>query len=353
MNRDEALKLLRSGQEGIHEWNQRKGVRGELLDLTDANLIRANLTGADLRQAVLRQAVLTGANLIGADLAGADLRHADLTRAGLTEANLTGANLTGANLTGADLTRADLTEADLTEADLYSANLSSTHLEKANLSGASVSWTSFCSDLSEAKNLDEIVHNGHSEVSLNALLSFQDSLPEKFLRGCGVADEDIEYFRSRIGAPIQFYSCFISYSHKDKQFARQLHDRLQSDGIRCWLDEHEIKPGERIHDVVNRAIRVHDKLLLCCSEASLGESTWVDDEIAAATERERKEGRDILIPLNLDGYLFDGWESGRAPRIRERLAADFRNWKRNADKFEREFQKVVKALQASRETAGS
>ena len=35
-----------------------------------------------------------------------------------------------------------------------------------------------------------------------------------------------------------------------------------------------------------------------------------------------------------------------APRIRERLAADFTDWKSDHDKFEREFEKVVRALKA-------
>jgi hypothetical protein len=35
--------------------------------------------------------------------------------------------------------------------------------------------------------------------------------------------------------PIQFYSCFISYCHDDKPFARALYDTLRGRGIRCWL----------------------------------------------------------------------------------------------------------------------
>ncbi len=46
--------------------------------------------------------------------------------------------------------------------------------------------------------------------------------------------------------PIEFYSCFVSYSHADKSFARRLYDTLQGRGIRCWLDEHELLPGDDI-----------------------------------------------------------------------------------------------------------
>jgi hypothetical protein len=53
-----------------------------------------------------------------------------------------------------------------------------------------------------------------------------------------------------------------------------------------------------------------------------------------------------LIPLNLDGYLFDGWESGLATQIKSRLAADFTGWETDNSKFESEFEKLVKALRA-------
>ena len=118
-----------------------------------------------------------------------------------------------------------------------------------------------------------------------------------------------------IGCPIQWYSAFISYSHKDLSLAKRLYDQLQGRGIRCWLDEHSMKPGERILDCVNQAIRVTDRMLICCSEYSL-ESWWVKDEIRKTLEKEAMEKRDIIIPLNLDSYLFKGWNDELATDIK-------------------------------------
>jgi hypothetical protein len=36
---------------------------------------------------------------------------------------------------------------------------------------------------------------------------------------CGVVDEFIAYIGSMVGPPIEFYSCFISYSTRDQEFA--------------------------------------------------------------------------------------------------------------------------------------
>ena len=66
----------------------------------------------------------------------------------------------------------------------------------------------------------------------------------------------------------EFYSCFISYSHEDKLFARRLHGALQGRGVRCWLDEKQMLPGDDIYEEVDRGIRLWDKVLLCCSRHS-------------------------------------------------------------------------------------
>jgi len=152
--------------------------------------------------------------------------------------------------------------------------------------------------------------------------------------------------------PIQFYSCFISYSHRDKVFAQRLHDVLQRRGIRCWLDEHQVLPGDDLYEQVDRGIRLWDKVLLCCSQHSLT-SVWVDGEIAAAFEKERRmqnsRGKRVLslIPLNLDGYLFSGaWRTLKAPQIRQRLAADFRGWDSDVSIFDAQVEQVVRALRA-------
>jgi hypothetical protein len=52
-------------------------------------------------------------------------------------------------------------------------------------------------------------------------------LPPHFLRGCGLSDQLITFLPSLLYQAFEFYSCFISYNHADKAFARRLHDTLQ------------------------------------------------------------------------------------------------------------------------------
>ena len=393
MANPEHLAILK---QGVEQWNKvwRKEhleVRPDLreadlekAELSGADLSRANLSKAKLRKVDLRGAQLFRANLIGAYLRRADLRRADLreatfnlanlSEAKLSEANFGGADLGGADLQGADLRGADLSGSNLHGADLSRADLSGANLSRADFSGANVSgsnltgadfararaWnTHFANvDLSVGKGLDAVEHFGPSTVGIDTIYKSHGKIPEVFLRGCGVPDEFIAYIGSMVERPIEFYSCFISYSTKDQEFADRLYADLQAKSVRCWFAPHDIQGGKTIHEQIDEAIRRYDRLLLILSEHSI-HSGWVETEIANAWERQIQQGKHVLFPVRL--VSFEELEKWKCPdpktgkdlgrEIRKYFIPDFSNWKEH-DSYRLAFDKLVKDLKAESSVAG-
>jgi hypothetical protein len=99
--------------------------------------------------------------------------------------------------------------------------------------GAKIGGTMFGdNDLSEVKGLGTVEHWAPSTISIDTIYKSKGNIPEVFLRGCGVPEDFIVYMKSLVGKPIEFYSCFISYSSKDDDFARRVHADLQAQNVR-------------------------------------------------------------------------------------------------------------------------
>src|SRR5271157_3789908 len=361
MANPEHLEILK---QGVEQWNDWKKDQADVPpDLSEADFFRANLFGANLGGANLSGARLTEAKLRTANLSGADLRGANLDRGAKLLSNLDGADLRRANLRYADLTGVGLRGANLSVANLSGANLSEADLHWANLGGADLSGADFTMalayatnfadvDLSLARGLETIIHIGPSTIGIDTIYRSRGKIPEIFLRGCGVPDGFIAYIGSMVGRPIEFYSCFISYSTRDQDFAERLHADLQAKGVRCWFAPHDIKGGRKLHEQIDEAIRLHDKLLLILSEHSMS-SKWVKTEIANARERENREGKQLLFPVGLVPFetvskwkLFDADRGDDSAReIREYFIPDFSNWK-DHDSYQTAFQRLVKDLKA-------
>ena len=166
----------------------------------------------------------------------------------------------------------------------------------ANLSGANLYETIFADlDLSSCKGLESCSHSGPSIID-HRTLQRSGPLPLAFLRGVGLPDNLIDYLPSLLNQPIQFYSCFISYSSKDQAFAERLHADLQAKGVRCWFAPHDMQIGAKILDAIDEAIRLRDKVLLVLSEGAIA-SDWVEGEVTRALDEERERKRPLLFPI--------------------------------------------------------
>ena len=358
MANPEHVEIVKQGAAAITAW------RNENAN-TRLDLVEADLKGVDLNNANLSEGKLNNANLLGADLFEADLSRADLGSAMLSEANLKYANLHAANLSEADLHWAYLSASILVGANLIGANLIGAKLDGSNLSGANLSGANVEGawlgdtiiadvDLSEVKWLESVTHLRPSSIAVDTLYKSRGKIPEAFLRGCGVPDALITYLPSLIGAmePIQFQSCFISYSSKDDEFARRLYDRMRGEKLRVWFDQEDMQGGKKVMEQIDRAIQVNDRLLLVLSDSSL-KSEWVKTEIRKARKVERSQGRRKLFPIRLVSVgRLEKWkcfatdpDEDLAAEVRSYHLPDFSNWK-DHDAFEAAFADLLRDLRA-------
>ncbi len=222
MANQEQLDILTQSVQVWNEWMEKNPKPDIVIDLRNTYLNDANLNGAHLRGANLNGAHLRGVKLNDADLSSADLNDADLSGGHLRNAALEDAYLEGAHLIDADLSGADLKGAYLSGANLIRANLRNADLEGVIL------WDTIFGDvdLSVVKNLETVKHDGPSTIGIDTIYRSQANIPEMFLRKAGVPDAFIDYMRSLVGKPIDYYSCFISYSSKDEAFAKRLYADL-------------------------------------------------------------------------------------------------------------------------------
>ena len=276
---------------------------------------------------------------------------ADFEEAIIKKADLSGADLSGADLRGADLTVADLSGVYSSAADFRKADFTGAYLNRANLGKAQIMSTTFGdNDLSDVKGLDTVQHNGPSTIGIDTIYRSQGKIPLAFLRGAGVPENFIEYMGSLTGKALDFYSCFISYSTKDQEFADRLHADLQDKGVRCWFAPHDIQAGKKIHEQIDEAIRRYERLLLILSPNSMN-SEWVKTEIRKARKRERTEKKRVLFPVRLasfeairDWELFDADEGkDLAIEIREYYIPDFSDWK-NHDSYAEGLKNLLRDL---------
>lgn len=379
MAKKEHLDLIR---QGVHVWNKRKANHPEEKpDFSDANLSFSNLSYANFRQAnfweanlnkaklwgvnfsgadlcfadmsgtSLSRSNLRGANLTNADLSGADLRKADLRNTKLWGTNLSRANLRGANLSRADLTEADLSHAnleftncrgaDLSDAELHHAKLSHTDLSyadltRADLTEAVIEWSTFGNaDLSTLKGLDTVRHNGPSVIGIDTTYRSGGNISDTFLRGTGIPENFIYYMALLAGQPVRFYSCFISHTPGDREFADQLRSDLCKKGIRCWLTEYQTN-----NTYQPEPFRIPYTAILPVFSKETVTNELTPKEIKAALEEERRRKKIMLFPILLDSVAVQKYKpvlsknSARPEQENEsrnishsRYIADFSGWK--------------------------
>lgn len=322
----EHLKILRQGVPGWNQWRDEH--RETRPDFVRAHLNKANLAEADFS---------------GADFSGAALNNANLKNANLSEINLRGADLRGVWLHQANCYRADLRGADLSHAYLIRTNLFGAQLTHARLNGATVGLTQFSDvDLRQVQGLETVDHYFPSSIDIDTLYRSGGQISEIFLRKVGIPEDFITYMHSLVSHPIDYYTCFISYSSKDQAFVKQLYVHLLNEKVRCWYAPEDLEIGDEIRPRIDETIRLYDKLLLVLSEHSIA-SNWVAYEVKKALDKEPLGVQKALYPIRLDDAVLYCKQSWVHDILSTRQIGDFTRWK-EYDAYQHAFRQLLRSL---------
>jgi len=327
MANPEHLAKLMEGREAWNAWVEEET---PLPDLSGACLNGLDLSGFVLKYVNLRHSSLRGARLDGTQIFSCSAEGSDWTGAmgnhvTADDLEAPGAIFDGVHLDLSTIFRSDFTGASFQKVIFFITHFTSSDLSEADLNEAMFFTTIFADTrLTDIKGVDSLYAFG---LYFDIQTFFKSGgLPESLLRAAEIPDEFITFAASLAGTAIEYYSCFLSYSSQDDEFARRLHADLQSRKIKTWFAPEDLKIGDRFRLRIDESIRIHDKLILVISQHSI-DSPWVRREVEAALEREDREKKDVLFPIRLDDSIFESREPWATELLRSRHIGDFSNWK--------------------------
>jgi hypothetical protein len=325
-----------------HEWLDSGGIEGERADFSGRHLIGADLRNIDLTGALFSDAVLWDAKLGGAVLSEADFTNCNLRGASFVETNLRNATLHNTILIGTDLTGAHMGGASLAGAKCDHAQLGATVLTNLSLTPLLG-----C----------QLHHRGASIVDHRSIAwSLGNKRLEDFLVSVGMPRMLAQYTIDCVRAlnPKELFSMmqstFISYGGPDEAFAEKLRDALEDEGVTTFFFKADAVPGRKLHRTMREGVNTYDRMVLICSRESL-DRPGVLNEIEETLARESRDGgTEYLIPIALDGYLWDKAEpwTPENPDIKQaildRVVGDFQGADKNEAKFMHALPSLLDAL---------
>jgi hypothetical protein len=95
---------------------------------------------------------------------------------------------------------------------------------------------------------------------------------------------------------------FLSYAKEDSEFVRRVRARLQKVGLRPWLDEHDLLPGQDWDEAIRGAIRSSAAFVAFLSTRAVDKTGYVQKEIREALDVAERmpQGRMFIVPVRID-----------------------------------------------------
>jgi hypothetical protein len=286
-------------------------------------------------------------NLSGGSLACRKIYGHSFNATNLRDVDAKSSEFDRCKFVNADLRNAGFFDSDFLFCKFHDCSMQGTYFVRALLRHCEFKRCKL--DLSEFGETDFLNVNFEGSTGLSSsrheLPSYIDTgtlgqkLPLSFLRGVGLSEKQIQA-RSIKGA--DYYSCFISFSTQDQQFANKIHRDLQDEGVRCWFAPHDLPVGAATADEIDYQISRLDKLLIIISNKALA-SQWVEDEVFKAYAEERRRKTPVLVPIRLDNKVMKTNEAWALKLKDQRNIGDFTHW-RKSRVYRKALDRLISAL---------
>ena len=94
------------------------------------------------------------------------------------------------------------------------------------------------------------------------------------------------------------YDVFVSYRRKDTKIVDEFVNRLESEGVRVWIDRDGVESGDAFKRVIVNAIKESALFMFFSSESS-NTSPWTTKEVSIAVHYEKP-----IIPIKIDQTVY-------------------------------------------------
>jgi hypothetical protein len=109
-----------------------------------------------------------------------------------------------------------------------------------------------------------------------------------------MTETSMELPRSR-GPKLTNYDVFLSYSSASQPWVREFTDALTASGITGWFDAHDILPGDRWQEQIEKALRQSRVLIMVLTPESI-QRPWTFFELGAALADKKR-----IVPVLSEG----------------------------------------------------
>lgn len=235
------------------------------------------------------------------------------------------------------------------------------NLENSHIYYSKLSQTSFVNCILSSETISETTSptgNEFASIDFQSIIN-SSNINSKVLKTCfGIESEDIKEYIFGLTQKIEFQTVFISYSFKDKDFAKRINEKLLGKGIITFLWEKDAPGGKGLKKIMKENIKKFDRVLFIASEHSI-RSEACQFEISEGIKKQSELWSDIFFPIHIDNYLFEIDKDNIKPiskreeywsnilALREINSIDFTDFKGlryNQEKYDNLIFKLVKEL---------